>query len=1526
MKLGLYGGGFKPFTTGHFARLADAIHDNDKVYLFYGMQQVEPIRYGKKGQQLKSKQKFRDIGKTGRMYDEKVAESIFQIYKTALERIPEVEVILVQSQARDEQGNLAAVRAPVTAIFKNLEEFVENPDMYEKVTIYGDKSSMAPYMKSPKFKDLVRVGKLQFGGAIPENPEDYLDPDRLDRLMTRGEEEARDALRGYYADLEGEDRKELSDEDITQLQSVRGTRVRDLAASPETAEEAKRYLPPFLNSDEKDKIIQILLGSIDESLIKPAISESVIKRAATKFSAIRLLSEQDDKSAVGPGEEAHIYNLYEELGMPLKDIIEIGHLGLKGKLENVQEKMDGQFLAFTVVDGQLRFFTKMDLQSQRAKDKRLESIRAGGPGGGMILDQIMSAYTGDRSNIADGFAIAYEALEPVALPYQDSLFRNGEVVMASQIMVSKNPNTILYNEDSLRTVLAISLTGEPVNQDALSSFKSEMRDSSTDAFTMDEVPTASLMKGLDEDDSELEQLEKDLESVVTEVGLSISNNTVGDYVKARLEEFIREKYEFIPDDFVPGVADRFMTGKGRIALQLKKVVSPEEYQHFRSLDKVKTRVVQEAIVPLENIIQRLGIMIIDKLDLALQASNQEDLLGFVKDVRGAFESGFNFGLGSEDEKTLEGIRVALARLEANEDLFTRATEGIVFTHNNKTYKLTGLFTPINRLRGFFSYGKAKMPDRGENKDLSETVSNILMKILSEGGNAFKDSENNIVTSPDPISREEAERIIKDINIKLLSTLGLEFVSVGSTSSDATGRKSEWKPTEFMGDIDLLVDVPDELLIDTEDQRTDYRDPNLQGLTTRQKSARARRQREIESGKRNESPYKDTLFIALSNHPYLQGELVPGVPRVLDASDGSRILVRDSKTGKLRQVDIDLKRKGRSFDDAAWERAGGGQGQAKGRYRNLMLSFIAKLISLDQSTEDKEVKVTVALGHGYTRKEREKIDGVWGEWEDTENILDPDSYLSELGLHVSKNSIKSFEQLVDYMAQNPNKIFNQALTVGPPNEAMSGGFDEYVRRPQWTDENEIAFSYIRKKQDPQSLAESHFRNSIRRLLNEDVVEEKAAIPLVNVPLSEKKGEAQKVRALLYENSEAYESAKSFTEKSRVIFDMLKSPDFFGSDIQKIINVSGANKLVRLGLAPGADDRHDINKILNLMYDSLSPDRTRGIIELAPDEHPNPSSKYLAYVMPDLDDLMVIFGIAGVTGGQRKAGYVYEIDVGENLKAAGIQARSGEDNSVSDVYVPMATGMLGIEVKLPNAQAGEPTLKYDFDKGEFFASNPKPQNQDIADLINMDPTAPEVNRRLTLVRDVINGYRAENDMPEIESILAKISKKEYRDVVLPALRSKGENISGALLAVYTVSADVLRKYYMLKKASLVKVKGKGLFHLHPDFKITLTDESGNSRSSEFFDFSPAQGAVYFRNFRGGNYGIRSQLKNSPLRRLKQAGIDLDAERDRDEFAKLVSTLNLPDPMSVAAESSSEPTNETAIVARALKSLILRYNGRV
>ncbi len=282
MKLGIFGGGFKPFTTGHFSKLADAIRDNDKVYLFYGMQQKEPVRYGKRGKPRKSQQKFRSIGNTERTYDESVAQSVFEIYKGALERIPNVEVFLIQSQAKNDQGELAAVRAPVTAIFKTLEGFVDNPENIEKITIYGDADSMRPYMRSSKFIDHVRKGLIQFGGAIPGSHEDYIDPEKLARLMDQGNKEAADALRSYYPDLEHseedtEEDTQRKNTELSRLQSIRGTEVRDMASSRETSEEAKRYLPPFLSNSEKDQIVQILIGDSSEETASKVQSEAYLR-------------------------------------------------------------------------------------------------------------------------------------------------------------------------------------------------------------------------------------------------------------------------------------------------------------------------------------------------------------------------------------------------------------------------------------------------------------------------------------------------------------------------------------------------------------------------------------------------------------------------------------------------------------------------------------------------------------------------------------------------------------------------------------------------------------------------------------------------------------------------------------------------------------------------------------------------------------------------------------------------------------------------------------------------------------------------------------------------------------------------------------------------------------------------------------------------------------------------------------------------------------------------------------------------
>ena len=1140
------------------------------------------------------------------------------------------------------------------------------------------------------------------------------------------------------------------------------------------------------------------------------ITPDVLYRAASRFT----INEKTDP-VVAPGEEAHIYNLYEEFSMPLSDIIEIGRLGLEGKLENVQEKMDGQFLAFTVVNGQLRFFTKMDLQGQTAKDKKLAAIQSGGKGGGMSLDEIMSTYTGGRSNIAEGFAIAYRALEPVALKYQDSLFRNGEVVMASQIMVSKNPNTILYDKDSLRTVLAISLTDEPVNQNTLSSFKSEMSQASTEAFTMDEVPTAQLMKGLEQDDAQIQQLEKDLESVVSEVGMSVSKNTVGDYIKARLEKFISENYDFIPDALIPDVADRFMTGKGKIALRLKKMVSPEDYQRFRALDKVKPRVVQEAIIPLENIIQRLGVMIIDKIDLALTASNQEELLGFIKDARAAFESGFDFGLESGDTKTLESIRVVLARLEANEDLFQRATEGIVFTYNGKTYKLTGLFTPINKMRGFFGsamgregFGRATLPDKGDKEALKESLKKIIMKMLTEGGNAFKKKDETgkkvVVTSVDRITREQAVRIMDDLKQNLLGPLGIEFLPAGSTGTD----KQE------IGDIDLIVSEPD----------------------------------------------KEKLYQAMLKAPYLSETLVEGVPRVLKLGQLVAIMVQDTQTSQLFQVDLFPSS---SMDDTSWELSGGGEGKVKGEYHKLMMSLIAKIRGERESTSDQTIKYTLSFPGGW----REKING-------TENIdgrvIDPDDYLPLLGIDVPKSQVRTFEDLVSYMVNTNTDEFREALERFE--EYISNRFNAKAESTRKAAQNAIE---VINTMHATTTNESKIRYMIRRILNE--VEDEDSEPVEDAELQ----------------TSLLDDQKSFAGKARVILNILQRNELLNGDIEKVNTTSPSLNLMRFGLKASSGDNHDFNNVVNKLYKELLPSATDSVIELAPYESPNPSGTYTAYMMPSLGNLMVIFGTAGTSGGQRKAGYIYEDEIGEQLQSVGMNVRAETDNAYSDVYVKTASGELGIEVKLPNAQAGEPTMRYDYDKGEFYASNPKPQNQDIANLVNMDPNMPEVQKRMLAIRDGINKQRAESgETSPIESILGAITRNEYIGVVHKILN---DTPTGLRLAAYTVSTDALRDYYMHKAAGVVQVKGKGLYHLNPAFEIDL----GSGKKTKLFDFPPAQGAVYFRNNRGINYAMRTQFSAKPLAKLEKSGINLDDPSDREAFARAVSEMTFPDAKSLVKD---------------------------
>ena len=75
MKLGVFGGGFKPFTTGHMSKLSLALSENDKVIFFYS---------------TVSRQKGSAF-----VYTESMASEIFSIVEGALKRTYGDKILII---------------------------------------------------------------------------------------------------------------------------------------------------------------------------------------------------------------------------------------------------------------------------------------------------------------------------------------------------------------------------------------------------------------------------------------------------------------------------------------------------------------------------------------------------------------------------------------------------------------------------------------------------------------------------------------------------------------------------------------------------------------------------------------------------------------------------------------------------------------------------------------------------------------------------------------------------------------------------------------------------------------------------------------------------------------------------------------------------------------------------------------------------------------------------------------------------------------------------------------------------------------------------------------------------------------------------------------------------------------------------------------------------------------------------------------------------------------------------------------
>ena len=338
--------------------------------------------------------------------------------------------------------------------------------------------------------------------------------------------------------------------------------------------------------------------------------------------------------------------------------------------------------------------------------------------------------------------------------------------------------------------------------------------------------------------------------------------------------------------------------------------------------------------------------------------------------------------------------------------------------------------------------------------------------------------------------------------------------------------------------------------------------------------------------------------------------------------------------------------------------------------------------------------------------------------------------------------------------------------------------------------------------------------------------------------------------------------SGAEKARILINVLKS---LGIKVRDKSIEANAEK-IRLALLD-KKDTEELQSAVELAFQEILGGKDVAVDVLPPKEDRNTSSKYNAFSIEGQP--LVTFGGDGLETGQRKGGYEYESKIVSAFKESGIDVLADNNMKTSDIEINGAM----VELKKIDADAGSPSLAYNFESQEFYPINPTPSNLDTVKMINTTFDKDETARKFNIVKSAIK-----LDSNNLQLVPAPVFLKTIK----PSL----SNEKNESMAITKITAKDIVQYYRLKGANFIQVENKGLYHLAPNDKITFSD----GRQSLPFDFPGSiNGAVTFRKYHE-SYALRPRITGSPYRKVETSPITLDNSEDRKLFADWAEKQNL------------------------------------
>mgnify|MGYP003111414403 CR=1 FL=1 len=430
---------------------------------------------------------------------------------------------------------------------------------------------------------------------------------------------------------------------------------------------------------------------------------------ATHGSAINAQSKSKKEIKEGliieGGAYGHMNHPFDDKNLTFSDLKQIIINGLGGKLnreDNVTEKLDGQNLMISWVNG------KLVTARNKGQLKNYGSTA-------MDTAGVAAKFTG-RGDIKNAFVFAMKDLSKAVGKLSDAqkekVFGNGKRWMNLEIIYPASTNVIDYDKTEIifHGTLEYNESGRAIGQPKdsarmLAGMIKQVNQKVQKKYTIGKPNFLKVPKVQDFAKKKQGFISR-LDKLKREFALNDSD-TLAKYHQSFWEEFIfnaSKQFNYdMPNKILIDLTKRWaFLDKSYSVAQMRKDIKNEEFLDWAlSFDKTDhIKYVKDNMKPFEVLFLDVGVEILKNMSGFLAASPKSAVQKIRKDVVRAI----NTVSRSKDVKKINTLSAQIDKLEAIGGLSSIVpSEGIVFKYKGKTYKFTGAFAPVNQIVGLLNF-------------------------------------------------------------------------------------------------------------------------------------------------------------------------------------------------------------------------------------------------------------------------------------------------------------------------------------------------------------------------------------------------------------------------------------------------------------------------------------------------------------------------------------------------------------------------------------------------------------------------------------------------------------------------------------------------------------------------------------------------------------------------------------------------------------------------------------------------------